>query len=535
MPRASRTSQAAAASALFLNDNNDESIDATNAILAQYHQLQNQEQAGTTAPHTRSSTSGGNRSLALSSHQTAAAADSLQWPFGLPVPVNLPISSTSTTTPNSTSNFTPLTRSTGPNAIADLNDPIWNQSRDNISNNSDVYGNGSNTVTDPSASSASINSPSLQSSQHDATTSEASSSSYARIDGNVAATDAAITATAQTPGGRDQRTRPNSMTSSSRNTRSATRRLRANQRARDAAAAAGRGGAAGRRFDDASTFSDAANGDEDGNGNDVFGSEIEGDDEAVAGIGQTGPGRGRGRGRARLRGRARGTGRGASGGRSRRNPNNTRLQRIPSSDYDTDDDDEDVIVVRASNSANFRRVGASLRPEDQEQDEDVDDTSFSMGGATTSTSVNRNNNNRRTGGGPVADNSQMTTDHADDNDNDNNHDNDNDNEGISLGDHSAGSGERSSLLYSSRMLNESEDEAAGGTTTMLNGEEGDSLADASDGEVEARALENLGWNTIGLDKELPIIDLERWKKVTEKHNQPGTDEYSKSCHQSCIR
>ena len=55
--------------------------------------------------------------------------------------------------------------------------------------------------------------------------------------------------------------------------------------------------------------------------------------------------------------------------------------------------------------------------------------------------------------------------------------------------------------------------------------EADSLADADDAEVEARVLENLGWESIGADKELPIVDLARWKTISALHTTEGTDEY----------
>jgi len=63
----------------------------------------------------------------------------------------------------------------------------------------------------------------------------------------------------------------------------------------------------------------------------------------------------------------------------------------------------------------------------------------------------------------------------------------------------------------------------------------DSLADASPEEVEARALENLGWNTeIGKDKELFRIDLRRWEAVSgnspegRRYLTEGTAEYGES-------
>lgn len=58
--------------------------------------------------------------------------------------------------------------------------------------------------------------------------------------------------------------------------------------------------------------------------------------------------------------------------------------------------------------------------------------------------------------------------------------------------------------------------------------EADSLADADDAEVEARVLENLGWESIGADKELPVVDLARWKTISALHTTEGTDEYGKS-------
>ena len=53
----------------------------------------------------------------------------------------------------------------------------------------------------------------------------------------------------------------------------------------------------------------------------------------------------------------------------------------------------------------------------------------------------------------------------------------------------------------------------------------DSLADADDSEVEKRVLENLGWDTVGSDRELQVVDMERWKLISELHTTEGTDEY----------
>lgn len=85
-------------------------------------------------------------------------------------------------------------------------------------------------------------------------------------------------------------------------------------------------------------------------------------------------------------------------------------------------------------------------------------------------------------------------------------------------------------MFSSRLLDESEeDEITNGSTgagynAHLHGD-ADSLADATPEEVEARAMEVLGWDTIGQDKELYDVDLERWKRISSKHQEAGTPEY----------
>jgi hypothetical protein len=63
----------------------------------------------------------------------------------------------------------------------------------------------------------------------------------------------------------------------------------------------------------------------------------------------------------------------------------------------------------------------------------------------------------------------------------------------------------------------------------------DSLADADPAEVEARVLENLGWEEIGQDKELPVIDLERWKSIGPAHQQDGTSENGRLKRRSSAR
>lgn len=84
--------------------------------------------------------------------------------------------------------------------------------------------------------------------------------------------------------------------------------------------------------------------------------------------------------------------------------------------------------------------------------------------------------------------------------------------------------------FSSRLLDESEeDELMNGTTgggynAHLNGD-ADSLADASPEEVEARASEVIGWDTVGNDVELYVVDLDRWKHISDKHSMPGTPEH----------
>lgn len=92
--------------------------------------------------------------------------------------------------------------------------------------------------------------------------------------------------------------------------------------------------------------------------------------------------------------------------------------------------------------------------------------------------------------------------------------------------------------FSSRLLDESEEDelmnatnnGGNGTTynSVLNGDV-DDLADATNEEVEARAMEELQWDEIGKDKELYTVDLERWKVAAEnagKFKEPGTAEYS---------
>ena len=97
--------------------------------------------------------------------------------------------------------------------------------------------------------------------------------------------------------------------------------------------------------------------------------------------------------------------------------------------------------------------------------------------------------------------------------------------------------------FSSRLLDESEEDeltngtAAGGGGYYHNNNHGDndSLIDAPPEEVEARALESLDWDTVGDDAELYKVDLERWKNISEKHQTPGTAEYSEcvSSHYIC--
>lgn len=85
--------------------------------------------------------------------------------------------------------------------------------------------------------------------------------------------------------------------------------------------------------------------------------------------------------------------------------------------------------------------------------------------------------------------------------------------------------------FSSRLLDESEDDdltngtnGGGGYNSHLNGDN-DSLADALPEEVEARAREVIGWETVGQDTELYVVDLERWKNINDKYSTPGTAEY----------
>ena len=73
---------------------------------------------------------------------------------------------------------------------------------------------------------------------------------------------------------------------------------------------------------------------------------------------------------------------------------------------------------------------------------------------------------------------------------------------------------------SSELLQGSDDDE-----DLGNAAEVDSLADASPEQVEAKVLERLGWNDIGQDKDLPTIDLERWKQISDLHLQEGTPEY----------
>ncbi|KAL7007299.1 hypothetical protein EMMF5_003138 [Cystobasidiomycetes sp. EMM_F5] len=55
--------------------------------------------------------------------------------------------------------------------------------------------------------------------------------------------------------------------------------------------------------------------------------------------------------------------------------------------------------------------------------------------------------------------------------------------------------------------------------------EADSLADASPEEVEARALELLGWSDIGKDVQLQTFNPDRWRNIGVAHTTPGTAEY----------
>lgn len=52
--------------------------------------------------------------------------------------------------------------------------------------------------------------------------------------------------------------------------------------------------------------------------------------------------------------------------------------------------------------------------------------------------------------------------------------------------------------------------------------EADSLASAADDEVEERALLSLGWDEIGKDKELFVVDLDKWSAQDQayKHSLP---------------
>lgn len=87
--------------------------------------------------------------------------------------------------------------------------------------------------------------------------------------------------------------------------------------------------------------------------------------------------------------------------------------------------------------------------------------------------------------------------------------------------------------FSSRLLDESEDDdltngTNGGRSHYMNNGDNDSLVDASPEEVEARAKEIIGWDNVGQDKDLYMVDLERWNTISEKHSTPGTAEYRKS-------
>lgn len=77
-------------------------------------------------------------------------------------------------------------------------------------------------------------------------------------------------------------------------------------------------------------------------------------------------------------------------------------------------------------------------------------------------------------------------------------------------------------------LSDDDGEGAAGHLGSRQQQDVDSMADASPEEVEARAMELLGWNEMGEDKPLLQIDLERWKNITDAHTTEGTEEYGKS-------
>lgn len=92
--------------------------------------------------------------------------------------------------------------------------------------------------------------------------------------------------------------------------------------------------------------------------------------------------------------------------------------------------------------------------------------------------------------------------------------------------------------FSSHLLDESDEDLPGGDITghqsrSYGAGEVDELLNATNEEVEAKAMLELGWNEIGNDRELFKVDLERWKKIdkdSEKFKTVGSAEYRESFH-----